>query len=190
MNFVSKINMGSLPISQIPTRVNDVTEYFRALYEQLKDVRPGLITDELCDTGVDKAKELNAMSPKTGLVDNSIYKTPTENGVASIVMEGPNAVYDEFGTGEEGSNNPHPLKGQFNLNPYNSGPTIFYNELAGRYQWIYRPMAGRPYFTEEGLTSGTPSGKQMYNTLNYINSIKGEIISQHIEEMLKETIRK
>lgn len=190
MAFITKIDMGAIPINRIPSRVNDVKEYFKALGEQLTDVRPGLIVDDICNAGVEKAIELNILSPKTGVAENDIYKMPTSDGRSAIIMQGENAVYDEFGTGEEGMHDPHPLKNQFPLNPYNSGPFIFYNEFTGRYQWRYRPMAGKPYFTETGLTSGTPSGKQMFNTLQYVYSMKGDIVYENIQQALKESIRK
>ena len=77
------------------------------------------------------------------------------------------------------------MKGQFALNPYNSGPTIFYNEFAGRYQWRYYPMRGRPYFTKDGLTEGIPSGKQMYNTAKDLRASKNEIVIREIENAVK-----
>ena len=101
-------------------------------------------------------------------------------------MSGENAIYDEFGTGEQGLDNPHPMKEQFSLNPYNSGPTIFYNQFAGRHQWYYRPMAGKPYFTKSGATEGIPAGKQMYNTLQNLNKIKRNIAVNETNKVIGE----
>ena len=46
-------------------------------------------------------------------------------------------------------------------------------------------MRGKPYYTESGLTSGIPSGKQMYNTSKYIREIKDDVIKHKIQEALQ-----
>lgn len=148
------------------------------------------IVNKLVDDGTSIANQLNDLAPKSGEVDNDIipvHSKVSTNGKAmgSITMQGENAVYDEFGTGEQGADHPHPLKNNFNLNPYNSGPTIFYNQFAGRYQWFYRPMAGRPYFTKHGATEGIPAGKQMYETAQTLKKEKYKIASSIVNEYLE-----
>lgn len=187
MAITKRIDIGNLPISKIHTKVDDLKKRFEGLHDDLEETVPGTIVDNICKAGVSMAKQLNATAPKTGLADNKIFAAEHKDTPmhGAIIMEGENAVYDEFGTGEEGAADPHPLKGGFGLNPYNSGPFIFYNEFTGRYQWRYRPMAGKPYFTQSGLTSGTPSGKQMYNTLQYVREIKGDIVFNNVEKSLR-----
>lgn len=148
------------------------------------------IVSELVKIGVDKAKGYNESAPKSGLQDNQIYPTDAKltgqkvNG--NITMQGPNAVYDEFGTGEQGLDNPHPMKNQFGLNPYNSGSTIFYNQFAGRHQWYYQPMAGKPYFTKSGATEGIPAGKQMYNTLQDLRKVSKSVATKNANKSISE----
>lgn len=152
------------------------------------DTTSGLIVDKLVAKGIAKAVELNAAAPKSGTEDNIIRgEYAKDKAAGSIIMEGPNAVYDEFGTGEEGAADPHPIKGQFGLNPYNSGPFVstHINPETGRHYWYYPPMSGRPYYNDNGYTEGIPSGKQMYNTLRYIQSEKNNVIKKELEDALR-----
>lgn len=136
----------------------------------------------LVEQGIGEATYLNDMAPQSGLEKSKVVGGVLENGKAGyIALTGDSAVYDEFGTGTQGERNPHPVKGNFNLKPYNSGPTIFYNQFTGTYQWRFRPMAGRPYFTNDGLTEGIPSGKQMYNTSKYLRSAKDKVIKKQFQ---------
>jgi len=114
----------------------------------------------------------------------------------SVYLYGTGAVYDEFGTGEEGASNPHPMKNNFGLNAYNSGSYVstHINPYNGRHYWIYPPMSGQPYFdldfdgsgyTITGYTEGVPSGKQIYTALQHIRKIKGEIIAEELNDALR-----
>lgn len=149
------------------------------------------IVKQLVNNGYDKAYELNAMAPQSGTSKSVVTKNTgksTRNGTAgSISLEGESALYDEFGTGEEGLMDPHPLKSKFGLNPYNSGPFVstHINPENGKHFWFYTPMAGQPYFESTGYTEGIPSGKQMYNTLQYIRSIKNDIINKELNSATK-----
>lgn len=168
--------------------VNDFVKRLRFLESDIEDASMTIVNN-MVDEGAELAKQLNDLAPKSGEADNDIipvHSKVSTNGKAtgSIIMQGENAVYDEFGTGDQGADNPHPQKGEFGLNPYNSGPTIFYNQFAGRNQWYYRPMAGRPYFTKYGATEGIPAGKQMYTTAQTLKKNKRKIAKAVIKEMI------
>lgn len=144
------------------------------------------VVKDLLDAGADAAYRFNSIAPKSGVLDNGVSTRIDGNGTAgTIMLYGPNVVYDEFGTGTQGENNPHPMKGNFNLNPYNSGPYIFYNEFSGTYQWYYRAMAGKPYFSKYGATEGIPAGKMMYNTAKHLNEVKHDIIKTNFNDAIK-----
>ena len=166
--------------------IDKAIEKLKLFEEDISDIAIGRIVETLVTKGVSKASSLNASAPQSG-VDKSIIISNFDQDSASgfVALHGRNAVYDEFGTGTQGASNPHPMKGYFDLNPYNSGPTIFYNEMTGTYQWRYQPMAGRPYFTSTGLTEGIPAGKVMYDTGNYIHSIKNNVIEKELKGSLK-----
>lgn len=167
--------------------IDKAIEKLKLLKEEVCD---GIVMEEviedLLSVGADAAYKFNSTAPKSGVLDNSVSTEIDENGTAgAIMLYGPNAVYDEFGTGTQGENSPHPMKNQFPLNPYNSGPYIFYNEFSGTYQWYYRAMAGKPYFTKNGATEGIPAGKIMYNTAKHLNGVKHDIIQRKFNDAIK-----
>lgn len=165
--------------------IKDAVQRIKVLQDNIEVASQNAV-ERLVEKGFNLATAYNTNAPQSGLEKSRVIAKVTKSGHNGyIALTGPNAVYDEFGTGEQGAGDPHPMKGQFGLNPYNSGPTIFYNEFAGRYQWRYYPMKGRPYFTEDGYTEGIPSGKQMYNTAKDLRAVKNEIVIREIENAVK-----
>ena len=167
--------------------INETRDDILYLRKTIKDTTK-LAVRKVMEAGIDKAKELNSVAPKTGVEDNQIYGTSSKDGYSrQVVMSGPNAIYDEFGTGEEGAAKPHPLKSNFGLNDYNSGPYVSTHiNKKGKHYWFYRPM-GRiepRYFKPNGYTEGTPAGKQMYNTLRYLEKNANNIVKQEFNNAL------
>ena len=96
----------------------------------------------------------------------------------SIVAKGSEVLYAEFGTGEKGADDGHPLKGDFNLNPYNSGPVVSTHiNKNGRHYWFY----------DNEYSEGNASGKQMFNTSEYLRK---EVIKEVVKEKVGEVISK
>ena len=135
----------------------------------------------LVKKGEELANKYNASAPQS---TQSSEKQASVKGVVLdggrkgyVALIGDSAVYDEFGTGEEGAANPHPLKGNYNLNPYNSGPVVstHINPETGRHFWYYNG----------DVTEGIPSGKQMYNTAKDLRAEKNTIIKTEMENALK-----
>lgn len=159
--------------------VSDLTRKLRQLESDLEDANI-VIVNKLVDDGKKIAENLNARAEKSGDKDNDIipvHSTVSENGKAkgAIIMQGPNAVYDEFGTGERGADDGHPWKYMFSLNPYNSGPIVSKNiNSKGRHYWFYR-----------GYTEGIPSGKQMYTTAQILQKEKHKVASQVLKPYLR-----
>lgn len=106
-----------------------------------------------------------------------IYKDKTDEGYR-IVIEGPQVIYDEFGTGTEGANSPHPDKEKYNLEPYNSGFYIKTDKNGNKY-WTYYSDDIDRYVTSHGV----PAGHFMYDTLMYAAENIGDLIM--FEEGLK-----
>ena len=171
--------------------VTDLIRKLRFLESDIEDASLSIV-NKLVDKGTAEAIRLNALAPKSGEQDNVIipvHSTVTKDSKAtgSITMQGPNAVYDEFGTGEYGASNPHPLKNNFGLNPYNSGPYVSTHiSKSGKHYWFYRPMAGKdPHYRASGYTEGIPSGKQMYNTAQLLKKEKNSISTKILSEYLR-----
>lgn len=189
MAITKRIDIGKLPISKVQTAIDNLKKGFDGLHDDLEETIPGSIVDDICDAGFAKATELNALAPRSGTSTPEVKKDVGDGNHRSIVLDGADAVYDEFGTGEEGAHDPHPMKGDFGLNPYNSGPFVSTHiDKNGLHFWFYSNMEGMPYFYDGGLTYGIPSGKQMYNTLQYVRQIKGDVISKHINESLDDAM--
>lgn len=139
---------------------------------------PNDIANEVAIGGKKYLDELYGESKTDQTIDIGSISTeirPDSTGY-SLIASGKDVLYAEFGTGENGADNPHPRKGEFGLNPYNSGPTIKINSHTGRHFWWY-----------QGYSEGNASGKQMYLTSDYIrkNLIKqisdkkvGEVVSK------------
>ena len=166
--------------------INLTIEALHNLAEEIDDIAPSEFIDKMLSKGEKILKGYNQSAPKSGLRDNIVSSFNNKNGSGTLILSGKNAIYDEFGTGEEGRADPHPLKSYYNLNEYNSGPTIYYNQWAGRTGWNYKPMAGKPYFeVGTGFTSGVPSGKMVFNTANDLNRIKIDIATPVIKKATK-----
>lgn len=135
------------------------------------------------------AKANYSVSPSTGTArSNVLSKLSTNENNGYIAFQGPQVFYEEFGTGEEGAANPHPMKSLFQLNPYNSGPYVstHVNKKNGKHFWFYSPLAGQPYFESgTGYTEGTPSGKIMYNTSKDLEKRATEIAKEILEQAIK-----
>lgn len=166
-------------------RIKDLINYLKYVGTTLEETTCENIVERLCNDGKTYASLLNQVAPSGGTEKSTVEKYVSGTS-GQIYLSGPNAVYDEFGTGEEGALNPHPMKDMFGLNPYNSGSFVSsHTDIYGQHFWFYSPMKGHPYFNEKGLTYGIPSGKQMYNTLNYIYEIKDNITKEEINKALQ-----
>lgn len=109
------------------------------------------------------------------------------NGIAG--MRGPQSVYEEFGTGTEGSNSPHPKKEDFGLNPYNSGPSIRPANitiaaktgiLPGELYWTYIDENSGEFV----YTQGIPAGKQVFDASIRLKDVKQSIINKRVGEAI------
>lgn len=104
-----------------------------------------------------------------------------------VSMAGPQAWYSEFGTGTYGKMQPHPLKGRFALNPYNSGKTIrpasekvsmLTGIPVGSLYWTYKADNGQVYYSQ-----GIPAQKQVYNAGQTVQKKIPEISMKRMKEM-------
>ena len=121
---------------------------------------------------------------------NDDIKTFIENhdNKVKVGMRGSQVLYDEFGTGTQGENNPHPLKGNYGLAGYNTGrkirkASVKVNEKTGipigtKY-WTYKNKQGETVFT-----TGIPAGKQVFNASISLRNKKMQIVKQEVSDAL------
>lgn len=165
--------------------VKDIIERIGNLEDNIKVSCEEMIT-ELLEEGLKMAIENDTYAPKTGNDDYSFKSEYLGRNKGYIAMTGSDSVYVEFGTGDVGQNESHPLHNKVaGINPYNSGPTIRLDDI-GRHYWVYPPLANTgDYYFEGGLTYGIPAGCQMYNTLLDLKKIAPNIANKHLNKAIR-----
>lgn len=150
------------------------------------------ICKELSEYGVKKMQEIYDNYELFGNYPSTIYTEGTDTE-KKIIMRGPQAIYDEFGTGTLGEQNPHPIKSEFNLTEYNSGRTIRpargvdVDEALkqgtqipeGGLFWTYRNAVGDKIYTQ-----GTPAQKEGYDSMMLTKSKSPQIIKRIMKEVV------
>ena len=146
------------------------------------------ILSELATLGQNEIEKNRAAIPYTdGNDDYKVFKEKTKTGY-SVGARGSQVLYDEFGTGTEGLNEPHPMKNDFNLKEYNSGKTIRSASikmkpetgiLPGELYWTYKGKDGNLVYTQ-----GIPAGKEVFNAEQTVKRKKQEIVKKKVGEVL------
>lgn len=172
-------NISTEPYALIKT---NLIKGLESIKDDLDDAAQQIV-EQLCEDGASRGALLNAQAISSSKIKSKVYDDYIDEYHGRVVMEGDSAIYDEFGTGEKGADDGHPLKGFYGLNPYNSGPFVSTHiNRAGRHYWFAPPSSSTP-----GYTEGIPSGKQMYNTLQYIRQIKDDVIQEKIKNSINRT---
>lgn len=106
--------------------------------------------------------------------DTSFTTQRLSTGKYKVDISGSQIIYDEFGTGLPGKLSPHPLKSNYDLEPYLSGSKIKY------------PAKGIPYWRFKGhIAHGVPSGRFIYNSvMDLENSIDYKMMSELMYKQL------
>lgn len=147
------------------------------------------IVKELSDLGLKEIQANYAATPYKDGNDDVGFFTSGNDKKRTIGVTGTQVLYNEFGTGTEGAENPHPDKGEFGLNPYNSGRTIRPNNNenstasklgipTGGLYWTYMDGSIKKY------TQGIPAGKQVYLATQKVQKEKSNIIKKVVGDAL------
>ena len=176
-----------MKIIKVPLSVKNLKELTKKLKTFSKDVEKAnkSIVSDLIDIADKEIRNGYSTSPYEGYQENfSFYKDKKKASV-----RGNQVIYREFGTGTAGAQESHPIKGNFNLNPYNSGETI-------RSAGIHIPaetgiMPGDLYWTfykdgKKFYTTGISAGKEVY----YASRKTRKKIKEVAKERLGEKISK
>lgn len=176
-----KINLSSQDINNLISKLQNFQKDMKQADEE--------IVKQLSDLGLEQIQENYAATPyKDGNDDVSFYSTGSSSN-KKIGVTGSQVLYNEFGTGTEGEQNPHPEKGEFGLNAYNSGRTIRQNNNEnstasklgipkGGMYWTYMDGNVKKY------TQGIPAGKQVYLAAKAIEKKKIELIKKVVGDAL------
>ena len=157
-SLINKLQVLKSDLKKLPHEIN----------KEIAEIGLEYLNNESANTRTDHTIDINSI--ETDIVE-------TTKGY-SIVAKGSEVLYAEFGTGEYGQDNPHPLKQEFDLNPYNSGPIVSTHiNKNGRHYWFY----------DNQYSEGNASGKQMFNTSKYLRE---KVIKEVVKEKVGEVISK
>lgn len=117
----------------------------------------------------------------------SVYSSRRSDGSWSITVSGPQVIYDEYGTGEVGLNNPHPNPGIYTggtIQPYLSGPTIKVDRN-GNFYWTFND-GGKFH-----RTHGVPAGAFIYSALmDAADRGVSELACKELNQLIKKEMGK
>lgn len=158
--------------------INQVINKLNKLRSNYSKIQTEILDEIVEYTKNEIEKNYQSSQYEEDMGDRSITVKKNQNS-RNIIISGSQVLYTEFGTGTIGESHPHPEKGKYNLNPYNSGATIRRNKkkessatkegipLDGLY-WTYINKAGEKVYTQ-----GIPAGMQVYKAvLNTKRKIK------------------
>lgn len=177
MSKNKKIGLDIKQIGDLIKSLNNLSKTFKEM--------PTEITNEIGVLGLEKLNEKYSQRKQdANITDINTSIRPSENR-CDILAQGKDVVYEEFGTGDEGRKNPHPDKSKYNLNDYNSGKYIRdANEKSaqhgitdGKY-WTYKKDGEIKY------TQGVPSGKEMFETSNYLKETIPDVLKKKASDVL------
>lgn len=172
MKITKKVNLDT-------NELNSLIKSLRTLSNDLHKL-PNEISKSIADEGIAYLENLYSQTHVDPTIDMSDLRCEVieTNKGHSIVATGSEILYVEFGTGEEGADNPHPKKSEFDLNPYNSGYYVSRNiSPSGRHFWFYNGV----------YSEGNPSGKQVFDTSNYL---RDRVVKKIVKEKVGEVISK
>lgn len=172
--------------------INLSTSSINSLISRLENLKKDVskVGNDIAEELVERGRDYLKAEYSQGFDDNirdigNVSIVKTANGY-NLVSQGKDLIYEEFGTGDEGYNSPHPEKEAFNLNNYNSGETI---RSADDYSALHGITSGKYWtYTKDGenweYTQGIPAGKQMYNTSNYMRNELHKVAKEKASDVL------
>lgn len=186
-----------MAIKSLKLSSTDIENLIKGLENARKEINnfKDYLPHDIAKLGLDYLNSLYASTPLDENIEDITTSIKKTTSGYSIISRGKDVLYEEFGTGDKGKANPHPEKGKYNLKEYNSGSTIRdvpdistmstkqldlfakYNITTGKY-WAY-VKNGRTI-----LTQGVPSGKQMFNTRNYLRKNMKSILDEKASDVL------
>lgn len=148
------------------------------------------IPKELAEKTADKIRDFYNQKGYVSAEVPTIDVRETDKGYQAYIT-GKSVTYEEFGTGDVGLANQHPWKKRYNLNFYNSGPTIQPTDnlpprimekeglKPGMYWEYYDLDQHRRVYTQ-----GIPPGLFMYNADNWLRDNYKDIVKKKVDDVL------
>ena len=171
------VNIKTIKVPLSDEGLNELLSKLKTLKQGLKEADEKIVKDMATVVESQVSSNLAATPYKDGNEDAVAYSEIKKNK-AKAGMVGSQVLYDEFGTGTQGANNPHPDKNKFSLKGYNTGPRIKVSKT-GELFWLYRDKNGQLVKTQ-----GIPAGKQVFNASIFLKSKKLQIIKKRVGEVI------
>lgn len=176
------IGLNQNEISNLISQLNNIASKLDKMAEKLTDDIAEIALNEMVQN-----YNSSQYQPSDGM---SFSKTGTAKD-KKVSMIGTQAIYNEFGTGTMGEQNPHPQKSDFALNDYNSGSTIRRNTKnnsiasnlgipANGLYWTFKDENGITHYTQ-----GIPAQKQVYNAGIEVQKQMPEIIEKNLRRIFE-----
>lgn len=177
-----------IPLTLSTSSIRETIQKLQAMKKELSNVGDE-IANELVSIAEQKISENYSSKPfKDGNDDWKVYTAKEAKGHYKAGVSGIQVLYNEFGTGTEGLNNPHDMKSKFNLKPYNSGPTIrpvtdavsnVTGMRVGELYWTYKDKDGNTVYTQ-----GIPAGMEVYHASEYLRKIKNTVAKRKVSGII------
>lgn len=170
--------------------INRLKEKVNTWSSMMKTVAKNYVSD-MAEYSLQIIQKNYNQNPFKGNTEMDFFLSGTDFD-KEVGMSGTQAIYEEFGTGTMGEQNPHPVKKEFGLNPYNDGSTIrkAKNEIineetgekipAGELYWTFKDDSGEIVHTQ-----GVPAGREVYDAFQSAKRKSPSIAKQRLEEVLK-----
>lgn len=147
-----------------------------------KDIADALVDEINTNYNAFVASLVHDGQDRTG---TDIHAEKTSSGYR-VVVSGPQVLYDEFGTGDQGLMQPHPEKSKYDLQKYNSGEFIHTSPNGNHYWSYYSDKLGR-YISSDGV----PAGMFIYHSVeNVANNIARNIATEGIRKQISRIMSK
>ena len=178
----------SIKVNLSPSSIDSAIKKLQVVKKAIDDDKDNILRD-LAEQTKDKIEEYYNKLQFTSSDRPTFAVVKYGNGYKAIAR-GSSVIYDEFGTGDRGQADGHPWKGDFGLNPYNSGKTIRPAKYLGKEKqqktginsglyWTYKDELGNIHYTQ-----GVPSGKFMYNADIWLRDNYKEIVKKKVDDVL------
>lgn len=165
-------------------QIGDLIKSLNTLSKTLEKM-PNELVNELGVLGLEKLNEKYSQRKQDENITDINTSIKSSENRCDILSQGKDVIYEEFGTGDKGKDDPHPDKSKYNLNDYNSGKYIRnanehsakHGITSGKY-WTYKKNG------EVNYTQGVPSGKEMFETSNYLKETIPDVLKKKASDVL------
>ena len=169
-----KISLNTKELSNLINDLKKLSSSFKNLNTE--------VAKELAEATAHELEQNYSAFPFQSSEGKAQIGVENSNNVYKVYARSKSVIYEEFGTGDVGQANPHPIpQSDFGLKGYNTGSYIY---PADNFSAQYGITSGM-YWTYDGVpTQGIPSGKFMFNTSEWLHDNYKELIQKKVDDVI------